>query len=104
MGDDANEIQKGPSRQPDCLLSFGWLQTVLTPGTGSPVVFAVPRGARQAGAAAHTERPLFGDCLEHLECKGLDVMQSKVNVPRAVQTRSHPMASESKGTLRKPVS
>jgi hypothetical protein len=102
MGDDANETQREPSRQPDCLLSSDWPQIVPTPGTRNPVVFAVPLGAHRAGAAAHTEQPLFGDCLEHLEPKWLGVMQSEANMPRALQPQSCPTAFED-FTLRKPV-
>jgi hypothetical protein len=86
MADYANGIWKGPSRQPDCLQSSGLLQIGQTPGTGTPVVFAVPRGAHQAEGATHTEQRLPGDCLEHLEEKGLDVIQNNVSIPRAVLT------------------
>jgi hypothetical protein len=62
-----NGIQKGPNRQPDYLLSSGCMQTVLTPGTGTPEESAVPHGAHQAEGVTHTELHLPGNCSEHLK-------------------------------------
>jgi hypothetical protein len=67
MVHDVNGIQKEPSRQPDYLLSSGCMQSVLTPGRGTPEEFAVPHGAHQVEGATHTELHLPGNCLEHLK-------------------------------------
>jgi len=63
---------------------------VLTPGTGTPEVFAVPHGAHQAEEATHTEQPLLVDGLEHLKqrkwmlSKVKSSFQAQLSIPRAI--------------------
>lgn len=106
MKRDANGTQKGPGRQRDCLPSFGCMQTVPTPGTGTPEVSAVPHDARQGEEATRTEQLLLGDCSEHLkQNRWIHTMPSfdtKNEQPKSSSKKSSQMDSENADTLTKP--